>query len=267
MAEGRMLNKRVCEDKAVNALSSDTSRLAFTWAIPHLDRDGRCSGDPVVLKSKVFPRREDITSSQMEGFIREWNEHDLAIWYEAKGELWLYFPGFKKNQRNLRYEREAPSAIPPAKDSQRVHKSSTGVAPEQVRTESAHTADLLPPNESNGREVNEGNEYKSAGAEAAPTASPAGSERPAGRPDTSAAKSDLPEPAIPLSGLTPELARRVTMARRAEAAREARRNGKSTTLVTTSIDNGPRDPPARPDIVNDDDDFDDAPPEVSDAAV
>ena len=114
MAVGRIINKKICLNKIVNEkLSSDTCRLAFTWVIPHLDRDGRIHGEPAVLRSTVFPRRKDITDETMENFIREWAENRLVIWYEADGDKWLQFPKFKGNQPNLRYEREPESIIPP----------------------------------------------------------------------------------------------------------------------------------------------------------
>ncbi len=112
MAHGRILSKDICDDKRVNDLSSDICRLAFSWAITHLDRDGRMAGDPAVVKSKVFPRREDISTEQMAAFITEWRDKGLVVWYEAEGDRWLFFPRFRKHQPGLRYEQEAPSRIP-----------------------------------------------------------------------------------------------------------------------------------------------------------
>ena len=142
MAQGRMLNRKIGLNKAVNyQLSSDTSRLAFTWTIPFLDRDGRVHGEPSVLKALVFPRRKDITDEKMEEFIEEWVDAGLVIWYEAEGDLWLYFPKFHDNQPKLRYDREASSAIPgPNKGRRITRRSKSGVTPEQVRSDSAETA-------------------------------------------------------------------------------------------------------------------------------
>jgi hypothetical protein len=113
LAVGRMINKKIGLNKALHELSSDTSRLAFTWTIPHCDRDGRVHGDPSILRRIVFPRRDDITTEQMEQFIIEWAEAKLIYWYESNGDKWIQFPKFRENQSKLRYDREAPSAIPP----------------------------------------------------------------------------------------------------------------------------------------------------------
>jgi len=60
MARGRMINNTICRDKKLNDLSSDTSRLAFTWLVTHADREGRVHGDPAIVRSLVFPRRADV---------------------------------------------------------------------------------------------------------------------------------------------------------------------------------------------------------------
>lgn len=123
MANGRMITNLICRDKRVNQLSSDTGRLAFTWLITFADREGRVPGDPAVVRSMVFPRRQDVTIEQMEEIIREWSEFGLAVWYEAQGDKWIWFPKFDENQKGLRKDREAPSKIPPP----------TGQTPDQIR--------------------------------------------------------------------------------------------------------------------------------------
>lgn len=146
MASGRIINKKICVNRVINeVLSSDTCRLAFTWTIPYLDRDGRVNGDPSVLRSMVFPRRKDITDEQMEGFIKEWAENGLVLWYEADGDKWIQFPKFRTNQPHLRYERESESTIPgpeygrylikPQKNPDKL-RSESGTMPEQCRSNS-----------------------------------------------------------------------------------------------------------------------------------
>jgi len=154
MAMGRIISKKICLNKVVNEqLSSDSCRLAFTWTITHLDRDGRVHGDPRVLRSIIFPRREDITDEIMEGFIKEWAKCGLAIWYICNNDKWLQFPKFRQNQPKLRYERETPSTIPPPEKGKLCGptparcRSKAGVKPERVRRESR-------PIEGNIREFN-----------------------------------------------------------------------------------------------------------------
>jgi hypothetical protein len=112
MARGRIVNAKICMDKDVHALSCDTSRLAYTWTIPHLDREGRMYGDPALVKSMIFPRRIDVTIEQMQQYITDWVKNGLVIRYVVDGEPYLYFPGFEKNQPGLRKDREPESLIP-----------------------------------------------------------------------------------------------------------------------------------------------------------
>ena len=128
MAAGRIINSVICKDKKVSELSDDTSRLAFTWLITFADRDGKTFGDPAIVRSMVFPRRDDFTNSQMEAYIAEWHKAGMIIWYEILGDKYILFPNFKKNQPNLRVDRETPSIIPDPPD---YCRSSDGVLPSE----------------------------------------------------------------------------------------------------------------------------------------
>lgn len=133
MANGRMITNLICRDKRVNQLVNDTSRLAFTWLITFADREGRTPGDPAVVRSMVFPRRQDVTIEQMEAFIREWHDLGLVVWYEADDDKWIWFPSFDKNQQGLRKDREAPSKIPqPPELTPDLIRSDDGVTPDQI---------------------------------------------------------------------------------------------------------------------------------------
>ena len=113
MARGRMISKDITLDKRVNDLSNDTSRLAFTWLVAFCDCEGRVHGDPAVVRAILFPRRQDVTIEQTEQYIKEWQDAGLIVWYEAKNDLWIFFPGFVKNQIGLRKDREPKTIIPP----------------------------------------------------------------------------------------------------------------------------------------------------------
>jgi hypothetical protein len=112
MARGRMIDNEIARDKNVNDLSDAWSMLAFTWLISFLDREGRTYGDPAIIRSMVFPRRIDVTVEQMESYITEWASKGMVIWYEAKGDKWIFFPNFEEHQIGLRKDREPESVIP-----------------------------------------------------------------------------------------------------------------------------------------------------------
>ena len=112
MPRGRFISKDICLDKQVNDLSSAESKLAFTWLIPHLDKEGRTYGDPAIVRAMIFPRRTDISVEQMESFIQEWHNVGLIIWYECDDDRYILFPNFDKHQIGLNKDREADSVIP-----------------------------------------------------------------------------------------------------------------------------------------------------------
>ena len=70
MARGRMLSKEISLDEKVNALSSDTARMLFTWLISHLDVEGRMYGDARTVKSIVVPRLP-ISITRVEKTLRK----------------------------------------------------------------------------------------------------------------------------------------------------------------------------------------------------
>lgn len=108
-----MVTNFICKDKLVNSLSNDTCRLLFTWLITFADREGRTNGDPDLVKSMVFPRREDVTIEMVENYLKELHDYCLILLYDCNGEYFVWFPNFDKNQPGLRKDREPESEIPP----------------------------------------------------------------------------------------------------------------------------------------------------------
>jgi hypothetical protein len=151
MARGRMINNAITRDKKVHDLSCDTSRLGFTWLVSFADKEGRTYGDPVVVRSMVFPRRDDITVEQMESYIAEWAAAGLIEWYEAEGDRWISFPKFDKNQPGLRKDREPDSTIPPPPAAEHdasdpaIIRQDAGSDPEEVRQDAGNDPEEIRP--------------------------------------------------------------------------------------------------------------------------
>lgn len=110
MARGRMINGSVARDKKLNSLSLE-AHLAFLMTIPHLDRDGRIGGDPWLLFTDVLPLRRSF-EERMPAIIEEWIAAGLAVRYGPPDESVLWFPGFRKNQTGMVYNREPVSKYP-----------------------------------------------------------------------------------------------------------------------------------------------------------
>ena len=86
--------------------------LCFTWLIPHLDCEGRITGEPSLLKGLVFPRAA-LSEAAIAAAITHISAAGLAVVYrDGQGDTILQFPGFVKNQIGLRKDREPKSVYP-----------------------------------------------------------------------------------------------------------------------------------------------------------
>ncbi len=119
MAQGRFVNKSISTSHPFNELPSDTDRLLFLMAIPHLDIEGRIEGEPDLLKAKIVPFRRDLTPKRIEKAMQQWcsmrnpeTKEPVVLRYEVHGVRYLEFINFKDNQPNLRSDREAASSFP-----------------------------------------------------------------------------------------------------------------------------------------------------------
>jgi hypothetical protein len=105
-----MLSRSISQSEQVAAVSLEADYL-FMRCIPHLDCEGRMSGNPVLVKSIACPLREEITTVRIPDLLRSLAVHGLVQWYEAEGKQVLAFPGFARHQ-TLNKSREATSKFP-----------------------------------------------------------------------------------------------------------------------------------------------------------
>lgn len=129
MAEARLLRKKISNSERVNSLPIGAA-LLFTWMIPHLDREGRMSGNPKIVKRTVFPLQNfsldtiDKWLDQMQELKDDVTGYGLVERYEVNGHQYLWMPGFDGEQGKARDPsatpswkmRESPSDIPPPPD-------------------------------------------------------------------------------------------------------------------------------------------------------
>jgi hypothetical protein len=113
-ARGRMLAWRISQSRKVNALPGWGPMLLYTWMIPHYDNLGRQLGEPIQVKSNVFPRRPDITLDLIEEWLTELDRVGLVYWYEVDGMRFLSMPAtvWEREQR-LHNHMSRASALPP----------------------------------------------------------------------------------------------------------------------------------------------------------
>lgn len=139
MAQGRFLSRTTATSRQLDAVSW-RAELLFLRALPHLDRDGRMDGDPIVVKATVAPRNPKLPIGALAGLLQELHDAGLVVWYRVGEEQVVAFPKFLEHQQGLKYERERPSRFPPppgtppAGPTPAVRRSKSGNPPESVRT-------------------------------------------------------------------------------------------------------------------------------------
>lgn len=110
MASGRFISKTVAHDPALARLTLAAETL-YLKAIPHLDRDGLITGQPLALLGMISPMRFSELQAQMQTIVDEWIAVGLVTRYGPDHSPALFFHGFTKHQR-IRYDRETPSVHP-----------------------------------------------------------------------------------------------------------------------------------------------------------
>ncbi len=144
MARGRMLNRSVCASVKFQDLPDDTCRLLATWIISQLDVRGVFYGDPVMVKSYVLPRRDDVTADDVRGYLQAMQDAGLIVLFEAKGDVWQYWPGFAANQVGLRTEREVTDFPLPPADPTEAPPRDDGNLPEPCRNDAGTNPANIP---------------------------------------------------------------------------------------------------------------------------
>jgi hypothetical protein len=161
MANGRFVSKSISSNEQLSIVSLEAD-FFFQRCLPHLDVEGRITGNPQLLKGAVFPLREQITAENIPALIEELGRstdadgRSLVVWYEVGAQRVLLFPRFMRHQTGLNKKREAPSRLPGADIATRVLVGSAGPAPaeraadaaeqtEELRTYSGPTPDEVRP--------------------------------------------------------------------------------------------------------------------------
>jgi len=112
MARGRMVNKKISNDKRINDMPLQ-AELLFTWLIPHLDCNGCFYGSTQMIKSLVIPRKnwsKKLVEKCLTIMENSKNNEGtpLICRYTVNSEQYLIMPGFASEQTGLRYDKEKP---------------------------------------------------------------------------------------------------------------------------------------------------------------
>lgn len=139
MPQWRKLHTKIVESEDVNDMPDDFTRL--TWAIMPiaLDCDGRAQDDASLIRSKLHPKRRDVSLEMIENALSWYAKRGMIIRYEANGRQYFCVPTFGFYQGKT--DREAVSVIPepPA----RKRRNAPTTRPDSPPSQSGPTHDLV----------------------------------------------------------------------------------------------------------------------------
>jgi len=111
-----MIDKRISKSKKLATLKIDRSRVLYFMIYPHLDCEGRFTGDPEEIKEDCVPKLRYSIRKIAESVV-DLHDVGLLILYEDKDENpYVEFTKFEPFQHGMRKDREAPSEIPSPRD-------------------------------------------------------------------------------------------------------------------------------------------------------
>ncbi len=105
-----MIHSNIWESRQFSLLSQP-ARLLYIGLISMADDDGRMKGDPALLRSEIFPRDEDIKTSDVSIWLKEIIKTGLVFKYSFGEEDFLIHPNWLKYQ-SLRSDRKKDSLLP-----------------------------------------------------------------------------------------------------------------------------------------------------------
>lgn len=121
MPNGRFVSRTIALSTQLAGVSLEADYL-FGRCIPHLDVDGRLTGEPALVKASVVPLRTEMTPDKIASCLAELtaargiDNTPLVYWYQTRGHKCLEFPAFRAHQRGMHPEREAKSKLPASSD-------------------------------------------------------------------------------------------------------------------------------------------------------
>lgn len=103
----RVLSESVKRSEQIDQLSW-FDEVVFYRALLTADDYGCLDGRPKLLKSDLFPTRDDVTRKAIEDSLAKLTSTDLLRAYEVSGKPYMLFPTWEKHQRIRRKKQKYP---------------------------------------------------------------------------------------------------------------------------------------------------------------
>jgi hypothetical protein len=111
--KGRVVMKAISTSQKVASLRSPWHKLLYTWLIPHADNLGRLEGDPMVIRSMIFPRERKVQPAMVRKWLDALHRARLICWFDRDGDRYIQIHNFTK-MNPPRGNMTLRSDIPPA---------------------------------------------------------------------------------------------------------------------------------------------------------
>ncbi|MBQ9963581.1 MAG: hypothetical protein IJP14_00475 [Clostridia bacterium] len=107
----RILRESICTSGTIDRLSY-FEEVCFYRLLVQCDDFGRMDARPAVLRSRLFPLREDVESKAIMQAIARLEEVNLLVVYEYDGQPFLQVCTWEKHQRVRNKRAKYPSPFP-----------------------------------------------------------------------------------------------------------------------------------------------------------
>ena len=94
----RIIKESICTSDSIDALTWFEEAL-FYRLIVNCDDYGRFDGRPAVIKSRLFPLKDNITAKSIDAAINKLVSVELVVLYVFEGKPYLHLPSWDKHQQ------------------------------------------------------------------------------------------------------------------------------------------------------------------------
>ena len=94
----RILKDSICDSETINSLKKWQYEVMFYRLLTKCDDYGRFDGRPKIIKSALFPLKDDLTLKEVCDGLQALANAGLVVLYESEGRPFLYLPTWDKHQ-------------------------------------------------------------------------------------------------------------------------------------------------------------------------
>ncbi len=117
----RILKESICYSPTVEGLTW-FEEVCFYRLLVQCDDFGRCDARPTLLRAKLFPLREDISSEMVGAAVEALAEAGLVEFYTVEERVYLQLVTWEKHQ-NVKNKRQKCPAVPQEEEHPKNEKS------------------------------------------------------------------------------------------------------------------------------------------------